>query len=152
MKNYSFTSEQMELLLALLHKALEPSLIKERKEKISNLPLLKLKEKSYLFEPEFQHYNLEIGEFYENHSQWELAMEHLERAVEIEPENTVATIKLAVSYLHIRNIDKSREYFEKCEKLLPQNSIIKCILGYIKFYQGQEREGEIGRASCRERV
>ena len=141
MGNYNFSKEQRELLLALLHEALEPSLIEEKKDKFGHLPLLKQREKSYLFEPEFQHYNVEIGEFYDNHGQWDLSVEHFERAIEIDPCRTVAIIKLAIAYLHLGNLDKGRECFEKCNKLLPGNSIIKGVMAYIKFYQGYEREG-----------
>lgn len=140
MVEHDFTAEQVEILFKLIKEKLVFSVI-ELESPYSKKISEEIYEETGEFITGFKDYNVEIGEFYKKTNQWELALAHFKRALEINSMDLSASINLGLTYLILKDLDRAMEYFEMIYELIPRNPAVRCVLGYINFIQGREREG-----------
>ncbi|MGE5648085.1 MAG: tetratricopeptide repeat protein [Acidobacteriota bacterium] len=70
------------------------------------------------------------------------AIEHLKKAIEIEPDYAEAHNNLGVQYLKQNQLDPAREQFEKAVELAPSLSPALCNLSVVLYNQGRIPEAE----------
>ncbi len=85
-------------------------------------------------------YYVFAGGFYGSYSQSEIAIEKLQKAVELSPKKQTILTQLGSAYVTSKQYDKALEIFKKAYELEPSYEVAKRMYGAALIYVGREAE------------